>query len=242
MDIKERLIGKRLSSVRRILAVVSGKGGVGKTIVATCLALAGAERGQKVGFLDLDFTNPNAHVVLGLDVRRIKPEEEKGVIPPEVHGVRFMSMAFYADKALALRGISVEESFKEVLAITIWPPTDLLIVDMPPGFGDQLLNLLTYVRRVRGLAVTTPDPLSLLALERLFELPFREVLAGVVENMSGGSPSVRELCEKEGVRYLGAIPYVPKLYKAYGEPRKLLEGEFGRCIRAIWERVWETWR
>ena len=132
VDSRLDIIATRLKDVGSIIAVSSGKGGVGKSIVASTLALSLHEKGYSVGFLDLDFTSPASHVILG--VEGLFPEEEYGIVPPVAHGIRYMSITYYSlDKPAPLRGVDVSNSIIELLAITRWEELDYLIIDMPPG-------------------------------------------------------------------------------------------------------------
>ncbi|MBC8498885.1 P-loop NTPase, partial [Candidatus Bathyarchaeota archaeon] len=132
------IIARRLENVEKIIAVSSGKGGVGKSVVASALAIRLKEQGQNVGLLDLDFTSPSSHVILGIE--GLYPEEEYGIIPPMAHGLRYMSITFYSqDKPAPLRGADTSNVTIELLAITRWGNLDYLIVDMPPEIGDATL-------------------------------------------------------------------------------------------------------
>ena len=107
-------------------------------MVASALALRLKEKGHSVGLLDLDFTSPSSHVILG--VEGLYPEEEYGIIPPMAHGLHYMSITFYSqDKPAPLRGADTSDAIIELLAITLWGNLDYLIVDRPPGIGDATL-------------------------------------------------------------------------------------------------------
>ena len=214
------IIPYRLRNVKRLIAIMSSKGGVGKTVIATLSAVALAEQGFKTGVLDLDFTNPSTHVVLGVDPTKHVPEEEKGIIPPTIHGVKYLSIAMYSgDKPLPLRGDAVDNVFREILAITRWGELDYLLIDTPPGMGDEHLNLLTYLGdRTEIVLVATPSKLAFKSVERLVELlrdgGYRVI--GVIGNMDDNE-LVREFCESRGLDYLGSIPYDPSIEKALGD-------------------------
>ena len=118
-DPRIAIIEKRFQNVRRVVAVSSGKGGVGKSTIAAALALSLRDRGHSVGLLDLDFTSPATHVILG--VEGLYPEEEYGIVPPLAHGLRYMSITYYSvDKPTPLRGEDVSNAIIELLAITRW--------------------------------------------------------------------------------------------------------------------------
>ncbi len=219
-DPRRLVIEERLKSVRRVVPVMSPKGGVGKTVMSALTALTLAEKGLRIGILDLDVTNPSIHLALGVD-SRLKPSEERGVIPPEVWGVRVMSVAYYSEgNPLPLRGFELVDVVREVLAITVWGALDYLIVDTPPGMSDVFMEVLNNVRRVEPLVVTTPSPLSLKPVKSLLKI-LREVgvpVLGLVENMSDRpSEHVLSLCREYGVRYLGNVPNDPFLNASVGD-------------------------
>ena len=143
IDPRELMVKKQLEKVRVIVPIVSGKGGVGKSTLSALIAL-NLKAKRRVGLLDLDFYGASQHVLLGAKIER--PVEEKGVVPPEVSRVRFMSIVFYSnDEALAFRGVDATNAFLELLSITRWGELDYLIIDMPPGLGDIFLNLLVFL-------------------------------------------------------------------------------------------------
>ena len=232
-DPRLAVIGRRLSGISSILAFVSSKGGVGKTVLSVLVAAEFCRRGFRVGLLDLDITNPTAHVVLGVDVGEAVPDEDKGVVPPVIGGIRFMSIAYYSgNNPIPLRGAEVSSAIREVLAITRWGDLDYLIIDMPPGMGDELLEVLTYIRRSMLVLVTTPSVLSLVSARRLAKLiEGRGRLAGVIENMSD-SPTelVVELAGELGATYLGSVPYVPMLEELMGRPYEMLNTPVGEAV------------
>jgi len=236
-DPRLAVIDRRLAGVKKVLAIMSSKGGVGKTVIASSLAISLSSRGVKVGLLDLDVTNPTAHVVLGIDLNSVRPVEEKGVIPPKVYGVRFMSVAFFSgDNPLPLRGYEVDSVIREVLAVSLWGDVDVLLIDTPPGMSDESLDTLTYLRRPRVVVVTTPSPLSLRSVERLLTLLNEggEDVAGVIENMSRTtSRNVEEVLRRFGVKFLGSVPYDPDLDRCLGSVDLLKGTEFYRYVERI---------
>jgi len=119
VDPRISIIDDRLKEIRHIIAVVSGKGGVGKGLVASTLALILAKKGYKVGLFDLDFTSPSTHIIL--NIQELQPQEEKGIVPPQVHGLSYMSIVFYSGQyALPLRATEVSNALIELLSITRW--------------------------------------------------------------------------------------------------------------------------
>lgn len=243
LDPRLAVIEERFSRVRRVIAVASSKGGVGKTLISVTLALAAAEKGLRPGLLDIDLTNPTAHIVLGVDTEAVKPEEEKGVVPPEVHGVRFMTVAFYSgENPLPLRGSEIDDAFKEILAITRWGELDVLFVDTPPGISNEILDLLSYIPRVETLVVATPSPLAIRSTARLVKMlrDANERIVGAVVNMVGGAGALldtEELLRSLGVEILGEIPMDPEVDRALGDPHRLLATKFGRAVAEVLTRL-----
>jgi ATP-binding protein involved in chromosome partitioning len=235
VDPRTSVINERLVGINRIIAVSSGKGGVGKSMVATTLALTLARNGCKVGLFDLDFTSPSTHIIL--NVKNVQPKEEKGIIPPIVHGLKYMSLVYFSgDQPAPFRGVDVSNALIEMLTITLWGKLDFLIIDMPPGIGDTILDLLRLVKRVEFLIVTTP---SLLAFETVKKqvnllLDLKAPIIGVAENMKmDKSKSIREGTEKLGLQFLGEIPFDPTVEASIGDKEKLLATAIGRKIKQV---------
>ena len=178
-----------LAGVKNIIAVASGKGGVGKSTTTVNLALAMAKEGAKVGILDADIYGPSQGMMMGFAPdTRPQVREEKYFIPPVAHGVQVMSMAFLttADTPVAWRGPMVTGALMQILTQTDWDDLDYLFVDMPPGTGDIQLTLAQKVPVAGSVIVTTPQDIALLDARRGIEM-FRKVnipVLGVVENMS----------------------------------------------------------
>ena len=228
IDPRPGLIGRRLEGVDGIIAVSSGKGGVGKSMVASTLALRLAETGHSVGLLDLDFTSPATHVILGID--GLFPEEEYGIIPPVAHDIKYMSITHFAlDKPTPLRGTDVSDAIIELLAVTLWGDLDSLVIDMPPGLGDATLDVIRFVEDIRFLVVTTPSKVAyetvrkqLVLLKRL-----RVPVIGVIENMiRKPSDYVSLSVENNGAQYLGAIAYDEGLEESLGDEARLKKTKF----------------
>ena len=225
---------KQLSGVRRVVCVGSGKGGVGKSLGSATAALLLSQRSRRVGLLDLDFYGPSAHLILG--AWDLMPTEDRGVVPPEIHGVRLMSIAPYIGEGpSALRGSDATHAMLELLAITRWGELDLLLVDMPPGTGDEILDVVKFIPAAEWLVVSTPSKLSIQTVRRLLLL-LRETgskIMGAIENMAEGEACVEEFCRAEGVQFLGSVPRDPKVERAIGRPELLLRTEFARRLEAI---------
>ncbi|MEX2583799.1 MAG: Mrp/NBP35 family ATP-binding protein [Gemmatimonadota bacterium] len=182
---------KLLTQVRHIVAVSSGKGGVGKSTVAVNLAAAWAETGRRVGLLDADIYGPNVPMMLG-EKRRPRVTGSKGsemIEPLEVHGIRVMSLGLLLEEAqpAIMRGPLISGILKQFVEQVDWGELDYLIVDMPPGTGDAQLSLIQTVRVDGVVMVTTPQDVSTGDVRRAIKM-FERVetpILGIVENMSG---------------------------------------------------------
>lgn len=178
-----------IGGVKNIVAVASGKGGVGKSTTAVNLALALAAEGATVGILDADIYGPSVGMMMGIpEGHRPKTEGNKYFLPVEAHGVQTMSMAFLVtDKTpMVWRGPMVSGAVQQLLTQTLWKELDYLVVDMPPGTGDIQLTLAQKVPVTGAVVVTTPQDIALLDCKKGIEM-FRKVdipVLGVVENMS----------------------------------------------------------
>ncbi|HEY3028252.1 MAG TPA: Mrp/NBP35 family ATP-binding protein [Pyrinomonadaceae bacterium] len=221
---KGRGIGEKLSieGVRNIVAVSSGKGGVGKSTVAVNLAVSLALDGARVGLMDADVYGPNVPIMLGASQARPEVEGNK-LIPIEAYGVRLMSMAILqpGDKPLIVRGPILHGLVKQFLSDVKWGELDYLIVDMPPGTGDVQLSLAQLVPVQGAVLVTTPQEVALIDVRRalrMFETVAVPVL-GIIENMSYfiapdtgnrynifGEGGGQRLADEYGVPFLGSVP------------------------------------
>lgn len=210
-----------LPGVKKIIAVASGKGGVGKSTVAVNLAVALAQSGLAVGLLDADIYGPSVPHMLGADVQ---PVVQGGrIIPVEAFGLKLMSMGFLvpAEKALVWRGPMVMGAINQMLGQVEWGQLDVLVVDMPPGTGDAQLTLAQKARPHGAVIVSTPQDISLIDARRGIAM-FGQVnvpVLGIVENMSFfccpncghradifGHGGARAEAERLGVPFLGEIP------------------------------------
>jgi ATP-binding protein involved in chromosome partitioning len=235
VDPRVSIIDERMRRIGKIIAVSSGKGGVGKSLVASTLALTLAKKGCKVGLFDLDFTSPSTHIILGIE--DVKPKEEKGIVPPLVHGIEYMSIIYYSgEHASPLRGADVSNALIELLSITRWGKLDFLVIDMPPGIGDATLDLIRLIKNIKFVIVTTPSQLAFETVRKLLGLlkELKIPVIGVIENMKmNNSKAVQQQTRKLGVRFLGEIPYERKLEEAIGNTNKLLDTKFAKKINNI---------
>jgi ATP-binding protein involved in chromosome partitioning len=240
MDPRPAVISNRVEGVGRILAVTGGKGGIGKSLVSTALAVTLAGEGLRTGLLDLDLTGPCDHLFLGHSGSF--PEEDFGVIPPLVGGVRFMSIAhFGGDRPAPLRGADVSEAVIEILAITRWLETDVLVIDMPPGLGDATLDVVRLLPRAEFLVVSTGNRVVVETVRKTLGLlrRVRAPVVGVVENMArtGDGGEVRGLAGEFECPFLGVIPWDDGLEGAVGDPDRLARTSVAASLREIGVRT-----
>ena len=240
-EIDPRLEGvrNRLNEIRRIIVVLSGKGGVGKSLIASSLALILSSE-WRVGLLDLDFEAPSAHVILGIS-EDVSPKEDKGIIPPEIHGIKFMSMFFFTGRsAAAFRGIALRNAMIELLAITKWGSLDFLVVDMPPGVGEVLMEVINIMRGAKFLLVTTPAKSSIETVRRVVSIlkSLNLPILGVVENMKRDGRGSET--EKLGVRFLGEIGFDDEIDERMGDVNMLKESYFFARMKEISKRIVEV--
>jgi ATP-binding protein involved in chromosome partitioning len=214
---------KPLANVKNVIAVASGKGGVGKSTTAANLALAWARQGAKVGLLDADIYGPSQPLMMGISGQKPVSEDGKHLTPLRAHGVEVMSIGFMIDQEqpMAWRGPMVTQALTQLLGETNWGELDYLVVDMPPGTGDIQLTLAQRVPVSGAVIVTTPQDIALLDARKglkMFEKVDVRVL-GVVENMSMhvctncghvehifGSGGGARMAEQYGVKLLGELP------------------------------------
>jgi ATP-binding protein involved in chromosome partitioning len=246
-----------IPGIDHVIAVSSGKGGVGKSTVATNLALALATLQRRVGLMDADVYGPSIPLMLGID-EKAQPDEHKRLVPIERHGLRVMSMGFFvADETpIIWRGPMLTKLITEFLRNCDWGELDTLVMDLPPGTGDVQLTLTQQVAISGGIVVTTPQEVALADVRRGIQM-FRQVNApvlGVIENMSwhlcpgcgaraelfghgGGAAMARDL----GVPFLGELPLVRAVREAGDRGVPIVAAEpshpVSRAYREIAERV-----
>ncbi|MDR0318461.1 MAG: Mrp/NBP35 family ATP-binding protein [Nitrososphaerota archaeon] len=235
IDPRVNIIDKRLVNVKRVIAVSSGKGGVGKSLIASTLALSLKNEGYAVGLFDLDFTSPSTHIILNAPIG--VPQEDKGLVPSLTCGIRYMSLVYFiGENPAPLRGIDVSNVLLELLAVTQWGNLDFLIIDMPPGIGDVLLDLLRFISRAEFLIVTT---FSLLAFETVKKqvtllCELKVPIIGLVENMQrASSVCIEDKTRALGLRFLGKIAFDPTVEAAIGDENSLLDTSIGRTLKHV---------
>ena len=213
-----------LDGIGNIIAVSSGKGGVGKSTTAVNLALALLKQGNAVGLLDADVYGPSQQLMLGV-AEGSRPEQQNGqwLLPLEAHGLKTMSMGYLVDERTPMvwRGPMAGGAMQQMLEQTLWGKLDYLIIDMPPGTGDIQLTLAQKASVTGAVIVTTPQDLALLDARKGVEM-FRKVeipVLGVVENMAVhicskcgnsepifGSGGGEAMAAEYGVELLGSLP------------------------------------
>ena len=217
------------------IVVFSGKGGVGKTTVAVNLACVLAQRAMRVGLLDADITGPNVLQMMG--IREAPRHDANGLLPHERHGVQTVSLAsmLSPEAAVIWRGPMRSKAIQQLLNDTDWGDLDLLIVDLPPGTGDEALTIAQEASPQLAIVVTTPQEVALLDARRAitFARKLEIPLIGIVENMSGfvcpscgtridlfGKDGGLLEAKRQGIEFLGAVPIDPAARKAgdSGEP------------------------
>jgi ATP-binding protein involved in chromosome partitioning len=241
-----------LPGVDAIIAVGSGKGGVGKTTLAVNLALALAKMGRKTGLLDADVYGPNVPLMLGSSAQpRVLGENR--IVPLDVHGLKMISVGLLnpGDKPLIWRGPMLHSIIKQFLGSVEWGALDYLIVDLPPGTGDVALSLIQTVPLTGAIVVSTPSDVSLQDARKAIEM-FRQMkvdLVGMVENMSyfvcphcqheidifsrGGA---EKTAKQFDVDFLGSVQLDPEIRKSGdgGKPT-VLEGEESSHAKPLYE-------
>lgn len=235
MDPRLNIIDKRLAGIKRIIAVSGGKGGIGKSLAASVLALTMSRLGFRVGLLDLDLSAPSMHVILGIE--GLYPKEEKGIVPPEIYGIEFMSIVYFTgDNPSPLRGIDISNAMLELLAVTRWGPLDFLILDTPPGIGDATMDVIRWLKRAEFLIMTTASKVALETVKKVIKMltELNVPIIGVIENMK----MVKSLLVKEELKgfyvpILGEISFDDKIEDSIGDVNKLLETDFAVKLKEI---------
>ncbi|GAG59586.1 unnamed protein product, partial [marine sediment metagenome] len=212
------------------IVILSGKGGVGKTTVATNLAASFAKRGKSTGILDVDIYGPNVPKLLGLEGQRPAVDDEfiEPIIGPL--DMKVMSMGFLLrkdDDAVAWRGPLVAKAISQFLANVRWGDLDILVVDLPPGTGDEILSILQSIPDIDGVViVSTPQEVAVLDARRAIQLVEKMgvPILGIVENMSEfvcpkcgesykifGEGAAKKASEEYGIEHLGTLPLDPRV-------------------------------
>jgi len=239
----------------RVLAIASGKGGVGKSSVTTNLSIALAQRGRDVAVVDADVWGFSLPRMLGVSEPPAIIDDV--LVPPEAHGVRVISMGFFTgeDQAVVWRGPMLHKALEQFLTDVHWGEPDYLLVDLPPGTGDVSLSIAQFLPRAEVIVVTTPQPAAQKVAQRAAAMADKVELdvVGVVENMSWfrgddgtryelfGAGGGRELADQIGVPLLGQVPLVPALREGGDEGAPIVvtapDDEAARVFRDIAEQL-----
>jgi len=237
----------------RVLAIASGKGGVGKSSVTTNLAVALARRGRKVAAVDADVWGFSMPRMLGID--RPPTVIDDVIVPPDANGVTLISMGFFArdDQPVVWRGPMLHKALEQFLTDVHWGEPDYLVVDMPPGTGDIALSMAQFLPRAEVLVVTTPQPAAQKVAQRAAYMARKvnlEVM-GVIENMSWfrcdhgtsyplfGEGGGRELAEQLDVPLLGQVPLVPELREGADTGRPIVVSDPGNEASLVFASIAE---
>ncbi|KUK13564.1 MAG: Mrp/NBP35 family ATP-binding protein [Synergistetes bacterium] len=223
-------VAENLSRVKRKIAIISGKGGVGKSTVAANLALGLAMEGKQVGLLDLDLHGPNIPKLLGVEDKLLTIEDNK--IKPVLLGenLKIVSVGFLLKEKgtpIIWRGPIKMRAIEQLLGEVDWGDCDYLIIDLPPGTGDEALSLVQLIGKLDGfIVVTTPQEVALLDVEKAvnFAKELNIPIIGIIENMSGfkcphcgneinlfGKNGGKEAAQKWNLNFLGQIPFDPQI-------------------------------
>jgi ATP-binding protein involved in chromosome partitioning len=239
-SVSGRSKGLSLDASTRVLAVCSGKGGVGKSTVTASLAVALSEQGDRVGILDADIYGHSIPHLLGISQKPIAVD--KMIVPPVKNDLKLMSIGFFLDdnQPVMWRGPMLHRALEQFLSDVHWGDLDVLVVDMPPGTGDVAISLGQLLPRAEVIVVTTPQPAAqeVAARAALMAQKTSMRLVGVVENMSGdvfGQGGGERLADELDVPLLGRIPLDSRLREAGDAGEPLVTPE----IAAIAERVVE---
>ncbi len=260
VDIDDDTPAGRIDDAPNVVAVSSGKGGVGKSTVAVNLATAMAQRGARVGLFDADVYGPNIPRMLGVYDRPGMARDDETIIPLEEYGVKLMSVGFLVgeDDPVIWRGAMVDKVLTQLWHDTDWGDLDYMVVDLPPGTGDAQLTMLQQMPVLGAVVVTTPQDVALDNARkgvRMFDRHDAEVL-GIVENMStfvcpdcGSAHDIfdtgggRELAEEDDLPLLGRLPLDPSIRESgeVGEPVVTRAGtEPASAFEALGEEVMDA--
>ncbi|HEY0300253.1 MAG TPA: iron-sulfur cluster carrier protein ApbC, partial [Rhizomicrobium sp.] len=245
-----------IPGVAAVIAVASGKGGVGKSTVAANLAIALGQLGLKVGLLDADIYGPSVPRLF--DIKDKPKTDGKKIVPIEKHGIKIMSLGFLIreDEAVVWRGPMVQSALTQMLNDSNWAPLDILVLDMPPGTGDAQLTISQRVPLRGAVIVSTPQDIALIDARKgiaMFEKTKVPVL-GIVENMSTfvcpncgheshifGHGGARAEAKRMGVPFLGEIPLVPVIRETSDAGRPIVvhlpDSKEAQAFRAVAKEV-----
>lgn len=237
-----------LPNVKNIIAVVSGKGGVGKSTISANLAISLAQQGAKVGLMDADIYGPSVPIMFGVRGERPKMTEVDGkpmIVPMEKYGIQFMSIGLLVNEkdAVVWRGPMASSAIRQFITDVIWGDLDYLVIDMPPGTGDIHLTLVQTVPVTGAIVVTTPQDIALAdakkAVAMFAQTQIKVPIIGLVENMSYFTPAElpenkyfifgkeggKKLAEEFELNFLGEIPLVQSIREGGDSGRPIMVSE-----------------
>ncbi len=258
-DDRQGELRKVLPGVKNIIAVASGKGGVGKSTVSSNLAVGLAKRGDRVGLLDADIYGPSAPTMFDLvhDKPKVKDYDGKSLLEPiEQYGVKVLSIGFFAEvnQAVVWRGPMATKALNQLVNDAHWGPLDYLIIDLPPGTGDVHLSIVQSIPLNGVVIVSTPQTVALADARKgvgMFQLPAINVpIVGLIENMAWFTPEelpenkyylfgkegAMHLAEELNIPFLGHLPLVQSIREAgdAGRPAVLQEGT---KVSEVWNEI-----
>lgn len=251
---------KRLSIVRHKIAVISGKGGVGKSFVSTSIALTLAKKGYKVGLLDSDLHGPSIPKLLGLQGQKMSAGPP-GIFPVDGPlGLKVVSIDFMLPSENApviWRGPLKTGAIRQLLSIVVWGPLDFLVIDLPPGTGDEPLSIVQLIKDLDGtVIVTSPSDLARAVVKKTvaFAKQLKVPIIGIIENMSYlkcpkcgevirvfGQGAGKKICKEMDVEFLGEIPIDPRISECTARGKHFLEcypeSDVARAVDTIAEKI-----
>ncbi len=234
--------------IKNIIAISSGKGGVGKTTVAVNLAVALAQSGAKVGLMDADILGPNVPKMIGLGFEQPMVDGDKKIVPFEAFGLKVMSMGFLADPNTPViwRGPMLHGAIRQFFEDVAWGELDYMVVDLPPGTGDAQLSLAQSVPLTGAVIVTQPQSVAVddarrgLAMFEKLNVP----ILGVIENMAGplfGEGGGERFASERGVPFLGRVPLMANVREGGDTGHPVVaddpDSEAGQAFRALAQQV-----
>jgi len=253
---QQKRTDERMEKIKNKILVLSGKGGVGKSTVAVNLAWALSQKNMKVGILDVDIHGPNVPKMLGLEGERLSSSNE--TIEPALVGndIKVISIAFLlgsVDSPVIWRGPLKMTAIRQFLSDVNWGELDYLIIDAPPGTGDEPLSVCQLIKNITGaIIVTTPQEISLLDVKKSinFVKQLNIPLAGIVENMSGficphcgkktdifKTGGGKRIAEELNIPFLGSIPLEPDIVKASDEGKPFVDLDSKIESRKSFEKI-----
>ena len=252
-----------LPDVKNVIAVASGKGGVGKSTIAVNIAISLAKNGAKVGLIDADIYGPSIPIMFGM--KGVKPQAKKidektYMVPFEKYGIQFISIGFFMDEEQSLpwRGPMASSAIRQFINDTLWGELDYMVIDLPPGTGDIQLTLASAVSITGAVVVSTPQDVALADVKKaidMFQNPKINIpIIGVIENMSYFSPEdmpdkkyyifgkggTEKLAQEKEIEFLGSLPIIERISESCdsGSPISLHEGsESAILFKELSEKV-----